>query len=831
MKNQKEITHNWPKITGLILIALSALVLIFPKFYNKTPGNDMFSGSFLVSYFFTLGYFAFIIVRHIIFLGWNVFKLDGGTFRLFVVLFTISAFSLNMALGVFAMPVFWLKVYLVLVFLALILYAFREKLPEYFTEPIFFLFGMGLTVAVYFSILLLPVSAFGIMLCWFFGISLHGVVQLIWIPVFLVPVFKTKNRFARISFLTGAVIPLLFVVFFMTKWAKTQDMVENIYENHNPDLPYWVSFSQQIPDDNFTEWAIEGELVNETRTGLWNFDFWGFNPFGPVKRHDPLTVISSTILGPIDIEYNNHVKILETKFKYRHEAIPRLWSGNNLVTKKIKTSVQILPEYRIAYTEKMINIENQNNEYWWTPQEEAIYTFHMPEGAVATSLSLWINGVEQKARLTTKEKADSAYNSIVGYEMRDPSLVTWQEGNQLVVRVFPCTPEEDRVFKLGFTTPLSYNDEKLTFSNVYFEGPDFSGAKEEISIFPGNCEIVEIPGFLKNRGNEYSYDGRYRSKWAITTTAPALSKEWFSFNGKSYHMTEPGIDNVSFNPGSIYLDINNSWSETEFNSVWETVKNKQVYVFYNRVENMTESNKDKLFLDLHSMNFSVFPLYEITDPENSLLITKAGSDSPVLEDFAGFDFHNKIYDWIACLKKPVKAFCLSESITLYIKTLKEFDALDIHYGCTDALTELIEKKQFPVVRTGENGVLIDPSDVVIEMDTVENAGNAPDHIMRLFAYNQILHKAGRNFFNHDYINNDLIALAKEAYVVTPVSSLVVLETTEDYDRFGIEETGSDTSLQNAFLESSGSVPEPHEWALIILSILVITGLLVKKFRI
>ena len=37
--------------------------------------------------------------------------------------------------------------------------------------------------------------------------------------------------------------------------------------------------------------------------------------------------------------------------------------------------------------------------------EEALYTFYMPEGAVVTSLSLWINGNEEKAILTTKEKA------------------------------------------------------------------------------------------------------------------------------------------------------------------------------------------------------------------------------------------------------------------------------------------------------------------------------------------------------------------------------------------------------------------------------------------
>jgi hypothetical protein len=55
--------------------------------------------------------------------------------------------------------------------------------------------------------------------------------------------------------------------------------------------------------------------------------------------------------------------------------------------------------------------------------------------------------------------------------------------------------------------------------------------------------------------------------------------------------------------------------------------------------------------------------------------------------------------------------------------------------------------------------------------------------------------------------------------VSPVSSLVVLETREDYKRFDIKDT--DNSLKNASLNGKGAVPEPHEWALIIIAVFVI----------
>lgn len=73
------------------------------------------------------------------------------------------------------------------------------------------------------------------------------------------------------------------------------------------------------------------------------------------------------------------------------------------------------------------------------------------------------------------------------------------------------------------------------------------------------------------------------------------------------------------------------------------------------------------------------------------------------------------------------------------------------------------------------------------------------------------------------LNNHLLAKeAAEAYVVTPVSSLVVLESQKDYDRFDIRDETN--SLKNASLGSKGSVPEPHEWALMIVVFLVLIGL-------
>ncbi len=65
--------------------------------------------------------------------------------------------------------------------------------------------------------------------------------------------------------------------------------------------------------------------------------------------------------------------------------------------------------------------------------------------------------------------------------------------------------------------------------------------------------------------------------------------------------------------------------------------------------------------------------------------------------------------------------------------------------------------------------------------------NAPDHLARLFAYNDIMRKVGDQFYaEEDFVNDDLVKEATAAYVVSPVSSLVVLETKRTTNDLGLK---------------------------------------------
>jgi hypothetical protein len=89
-----------------------------------------------------------------------------------------------------------------------------------------------------------------------------------------------------------------------------------------------------------------------------------------------------------------------------------------------------------------------------------------------------------------------------------------------------------------------------------------------------------------------------------------------------------------------------------------------------------------------------------------------------------------------------------------------------------------------------------------------------DHIARLWANEHVLElmRRGGN-------RADAVALATQYHLVTPVSGAVVLENKQQYDAARL------TPVSQATAPTVPTVPEPHEWALIIIACAALTWLL------
>ncbi len=152
----------------------------------------------------------------------------------------------------------------------------------------------------------------------------------------------------------------------------------------------------------------------------------------------------------------------------------------------------------------------------------------------------------------------------------------------------------------------------------------------------------------------------------------SVSAGSFSFNGKQYKTfsAEPGKTFLDIT--NIYLDVNTTWSERECDSVYDLLKQKNVFVCANNGQllQVTEKNAENIFDELRRNSFSLFPFSKISEPASSLVITKSGISSPILDDIKNTGFASDIKTYISKREKAY-VFNIGTRLSPYLQTLKE----------------------------------------------------------------------------------------------------------------------------------------------------------------
>ena len=809
---------------GLAAIAISATVFTLTDIFSETQRSS--EGIFLVNYVVAVIYGIYLLSTR------RSRRERASGFDhplLFCVLAYISAFALNRTLPVFQRSADWLCAAVVLQCAVLVLVSYRRYAPLWIQRPLYMLAGAAALLNLYYAVYLVPLYGFGAIGLVAIGLGAHT-----FVPLFtsfrlyrhLRAAFKEESRLVT-PFMLGAALPLVFVSLFVARWSQLKQATafaanEGLVENS--ELPRWVRVSQRMPNG----WIAERLLKTDIVYGVPDPDRWFSNMGFPSLRfdgdryHDPLVVVSVLFGGKLNLSDDERINVLEAMHDARHQAQERLWAGENLTTSSVASNVRVFPQYRMAYTEKTLTIKNSTSRTWNNSQE-ALYTIYLPEGGVVTSLSLWVFGKEEKGILTSKAKADTAYKTIVGVEsraaVRDPSVVHWQEGNTVTVRVFPCLPDEERIVKIGVTAPLKKSGDRLVYENIYFDGPAASDKTPEMLKLafdqqPEDLKL-QLDGF-ETDGTSLTLQRGYEPYWEASFAAPPLSTEPFVFNGKSYGISEYTKTYEPFTPGAVFLDLNASWTKSELNDVWKAVQHYDVYAILTEPVKLTNDNLDAVFKKSQGFNYSLFPFHQTRVTHNALVITKSNRRSANLDDINNSGFLNDLKHFF---RKPrnVNVYNIGEETAPYIKSLKEMRVFGYDSGSTSDLARLMEEKKFVKQSESDDAVVVERAGIqLLRQNVSENAdvvAAGPDHLMRLFAYNSVMRILGSGLLVNENDNGAAVDVAEEAYVVTPMSSLVVLETQADYDRFDIKEP--ENSLRNASTKSSGAVPEPHEWLLMI----------------
>ena len=813
MKHKLDILEYYTQKPGvgisLIVTLFSSLFLIGALLCKESEFNDC-QGIAFFSLLFEFIYgvsLSFILLRN---------KENYVHLTPFLILnWLIGCFSLNVFIPVFQDLPIWVY-FTTVAFCLSNFFIYSNSDESRSTSIAFFINGLSFLLILYFAIYLIPIMPFSFLGIIALGLGFYGLVPAIVIIIHTITILRYINRDKNyvVSFSGGILVVLISLAVFTAGLNIESRKINqfgriNSFDQNN-ELPYYISISQNLKPNFFNEILLKKDLVYIPLHDIFDFrtfDSFGSKQFNERKIHNPFISIAYLFCKDLNLDNDDKINILKSNFDKRLETEEQLWSGKDLFTKSIKEDVKIYPETRLAYTEITMNIACEKDSW---RDSEAIYSFQLPEGSVATSLSLWVNGIERKGVLTTKEKAKAAYNQIVGVESRDPSLMQWKEGNKVVVRVFPINYKTPRTFKCGFTTPLKVEDNQMKYQSLSIKGPNISNAETTSRIQTvGNTKIETSKDFELNK-EYYINQSKGLEDWEAYMPLTKVSNS-FAWKNKIYEVKDIQKATIPFKPSEIILDLNSSWTTKQIESFVDLNKKNLFVIVNGKKKEINKDNFKAIELEFEDLHYSLLPLYEIS--RNSLIITKCGTFSANFEELEDSNYLKKIRK--GTKDKNLKVINISPDINPFWQTVKEQKYVDYFQTSLKNSLDLIHKNQFVLFKTDTNTVNIEPANIAIteSPQTGIIKSNGPNHIYRMYAFGKVLDEQVK-IQNDSLVQNQYVDLAKDANIVTPISSLIVLETDADYKNNGIEKNVD--TLGNASINNDGAVPEPHEWLLIIL---------------
>ena len=469
----------------------------------------------------------------------------------------------------------------------------------------------------------------------------------------------------------------------------------------------------------------------------------------------------------------------------------------------------------IAYSEWVMEFEN-NHQF---QNREARMEILLPDQAVVSRLTLWVNGEEREAAFAKTSKVKSAYKNIVR-QNRDPVLVTWSAKNRIFVQCFPVLPQKRMKIRIGISSPMPLSQDK---SKAYFYPPQILASnyyrspslKHDIwleakqKFAEPTLKILKIEQSATNhslRGSLLHQD--MTQSFRAELPRADLNEFW----GRDLHDEQKLITSKirygsPFKRQKFFVLIDGSTSlAKEKQALASTLKklitnpNFQIYIAsdelikVNRYSDFDDYSFEGGYDNLHALN----QLIELTDQQSSI-IWLHGPQPYELSSSSKLNQYQKRRGLV-----PIRNFQFNEGANKVIQEIKSSP----HYS------NLAASNRAELIALFE--LMLKPSEwPVFERQFVDaesypkTAPQASSHLCRLMVSDEV----NQTYFS-DRSDHDKMASKAALYqLVTPLSGAVVLETQAQYDAAGLEAVDPSTVP---------TVPEPETWALIIiLSLLLI----------
>lgn len=408
---------------------------------------------------------------------------------------------------------------------------------------------------------------------------------------------------------------------------------------------------------------------------------------------------------------------------------------------------------------------------------EGEFEFPLEQGETVTGFALDINGKLRNAVAIEKEKGRQIFEEVVRKNV-DPGLLEMTAGNNFKTRIYPIPAKGFRQIQIVYEKKLSSNSSQIKTDVAYTETigkdtffyyyPNLSAVTNKAETkkkLPDSIVVyydVSDSGKNRNREEELSFLENYIS----VTKAVKLEAVTFS---NAIHVRK------NFNSVKdliAFLRMQDFDGGTNLNLDFSKETAAQIILVSDGLHNFSKENSGV------SKNYN---------REKMVAVTCSSS--------ANYEALNQLAGEVVNLNEKKKEEAINQLIYRRIKLLSvDYDVAafsQITPACDYAVSV---SKDFCVsgILNKKSGKIKlcfgydDKKPVVVKEFTVSayetSECKEAENVSRLWAMEKI-QELSLNYNEH---KDEIIALAKKYTVVTPDTSLIVLETVNDYVRYGVE---------------------------------------------
>ncbi len=497
--------------------------------------------------------------------------------------------------------------------------------------------------------------------------------------------------------------------------------------------------------------------------------------------------------------------------------------GLDLVSSRIDGSIS--GDDATAYLEWIFEFRNTS-----PLDREARVGLALPPGAVVSRATLWVNAEEREAAYGGRGEVRKAYEQVAVRQRQDPLLVTTKGADRVLAQAFPVGRGGGTIkFKIGITAPLDLlsNDRAaLTLPAIVDRNFSFPGdakhaiwleGKRAMSVTGGafRSEQVDADRF-RLQGSLTDQDLAKRRPQVIVDRDPAVTRLIAKASG-GRSIVQEFAARPNAPPAALMIVLDGSQR-----------MGPHARDIAKALDTIPEGSRAGLIIAGDQLTRLPVTAWS---PDHSAAVKTAiagasfagGQDNTEAIAEAVKDLEREPGAVLLWLHGPQPlqfraTSALLEQVTSRISTFPNLHLYAVEPGPNELLPDapwawgaklVPARGDVSADLAGHLAALYSVGETVSvarRLDaTVQDSATGSDHIARLWARDEILSLMSAH---GEASRGDAVRIATDQRLVTPVSGAVVLETQKQF---------ADNGLTPVTKGSVPTVPEPHEWAMILIA--------------